>query len=101
MRMRNIDVVKTICNILDELKPLETLPNREELIQFVEDRPGHDYRYAIDCRRLQEELGWSTQETFVTGLRKTVEWYVSTLGREWVQTVSTDSFGSERRGLGR
>ena len=98
---RNIDVVKTICNILDEIKPLETLPNREKLIQFVEDRPGHDYRYAIDCRRLQEELGWSTRETFVTGLRKTVEWYVSTRGRDWVQTVSTDSCGSERRGLGR
>ena len=97
---RNIDVVKTICNILDELKPLETLPNREKLIQFVEDRPGHDYRYAIDCRRLQEELGWSTRETFVTGLRKTVEWYVSTRGRDWVQTVSTDSCGSAAKRIG-
>jgi dTDP-glucose 4,6-dehydratase len=98
---RNIDVVKAICNILDELKPLETLPNRETLIRFVEDRPGHDYRYAIDCRRLQEELGWSPRETFVTGLRKTVEWYVSICGQDWVQTVSTGSCGSERRGLGR
>ena len=98
---RNIDVVKAICNILDELKPLEALPNRETLIRFVEDRPGHDYRYAIDCRRLQEELGWSPRETFVTGLRKTVEWYVSICGQDWVQAVSTGSCGSERRGLGR
>ena len=98
---RNIDVVKAICNILDELKPLEALPNRETLIRFVEDRPGHDYRYAIDCRRLHEELGWSPRETFVTGLRKTVEWYVSICGQDWVQTVSTGSSGSERRGLGR
>ena len=93
--------MKTICNILDELKPLEILPNREELIQFVEDRPGHDYRYAIDCRRLQDELGWSTRETFVTGLRKTVQWSVSKRAQDWVQTVRTDSHGSERRGLGR
>ena len=98
---RNIDVVKTICTILDELKPLETMPHRENLIQFVEDRPGHDYRYAIDCHRLQEELGWSARETFVTGLRKTVKWYVSTHGRDWVQTVRTDSCSNERLGLGR
>ena len=96
----NIDVVKAICSILDKLKPLETLPNRESLIQFVEDRPGHDFRYAIDSRRLQEELGWSTRETFVTGLRKTVEWYLSTRGLDWVQIVRTDSCRSERRGLG-
>jgi dTDP-glucose 4,6-dehydratase len=98
---RNIDVVKTICTILDELKPLETMPHRENLIQFVEDRPGHDYRYAIDCHRLQEELGWSARETFVTGLRKTIEWYVSTRGRDWVQTIRTDSCSNERLGLGR
>ena len=98
---RNIDVVKSICNILDELNPLDTVPNREKLIQFVEDRPGHDYRYAIDCRRLEEELGWSPRETFATGLRKTVEWYVSDRGRDWVKTVHTESCSNERKGLGR
>ena len=69
---RNIDVVKSICNILDEVKPIDVVQNREPLIQFVEDRPGHDYRYAIDCRRLENELGWLPRETFASGLRKTV-----------------------------
>ena len=76
---QNIDVVKTICDLLDELKPR---PNKyAQLIQHVEDRPGHDMRYSIDCSKLQSELGWAPQETFESGLRKTVQWYLN----EWAK----------------
>jgi len=76
---QNIDVVTTICQILDELKP--TANQYAELIQHVEDRPGHDMRYAIDCRKLESELNWAPQETFESGLRKTVAWYLD----EWTK----------------
>ena len=76
---QNIDVVNTICELLDELKP--RLNQYVELIQHVEDRPGHDMRYSIDCSKLQSELGWAPQETFESGLRKTVRWYLD----EWVK----------------
>ncbi len=76
---QNIDVVRTICRILDELKP--RLNKYAELIQYVEDRPGHDMRYSIDCSKLQSELGWGPKETFKSGLRKTVQWYLS----EWAK----------------
>jgi len=71
---QNIDVVKMICQLLDELKP--GVKKYAELIQHVTDRPGHDMRYSIDCSKLQSELGWEPQETFESGLRKTVQWYL-------------------------
>jgi len=84
--IRNIDVVKQICNILEELYPSNTNPlirnskfatrNYESLITFVKDRPGHDFRYAIDAGKIQKQLGWTPNETFYTGLRKTIKWYV-------------------------
>jgi len=74
---QNIEVVKTICKILDELKPQSTGQKYETLITFVKDRPGHDLRYAIDAAKIEKELGWMPQETFETGIRKTVEWYLN------------------------
>jgi dTDP-glucose 4,6-dehydratase len=79
--MRNIDVVEAVCDLVDEIAPDQGLGSRRSLISFVEDRPGHDRRYAIDASRLTRDLGWTPSETFSSGLRKTVEWYV--VNRAW------------------
>jgi dTDP-glucose 4,6-dehydratase len=79
--MRNIDVVEAVCDLVDEIAPDQGLGSRRSLITFVEDRPGHDRRYAIDSSRLTRDLGWTPSETFSSGLRKTVEWYVA--NRAW------------------
>jgi dTDP-glucose 4,6-dehydratase len=79
--MRNIDVVEAICDLVDEMAPEGRAGSRRDLISFVEDRPGHDQRYAIDASKLTRELGWMPRETFETGLRKTVEWYLN--NRAW------------------
>ena len=84
----NIDVVTTICAILDELRPRGT-PHRE-LITFVTDRPGHDRRYAIDARRIERELGWRPRERFESGLKATVQWYLSNL--PWMQSVTSGAY---------
>ena len=94
--MRNIDVVGMICDILDELRPREKSSYRD-LITFVRDRPGHDMRYAIDCSKIERELGWLPTETFESGLRKTVEWYLS--NAEWWQAVRSGAYRGERLGL--
>lgn len=83
----NLEVVKGICQVLSELRPAR---NYESLIQFVADRPGHDRRYAIDMRKIRQELGWSPRESFSTGLRKTVAWYLE--HREWVEEVTCGSY---------
>jgi dTDP-glucose 4,6-dehydratase len=85
----NIDIVRGICRLLDELRPDPAGP-RERLITFVKDRPGHDRRYAIDASKLASELGWRPKETFETGLRKTVEWYLA--NAEWVQGVQSGAY---------
>ena len=85
----NIDIVRGICRLLDELRPDPAGP-RERLITFVKDRPGHDRRYAIDATKLCTELGWRPNETFETGLRKTVEWYLA--NSEWVQGVQSGAY---------
>ena len=85
----NIDIVRGICRLLDELRPDPAGP-RERLITFVKDRPGHDRRYAIDASKLATELGWRPKETFETGLRKTVEWYLA--NAEWVQGVQSGAY---------
>ena len=82
---QNIEVVKTICKILDELRPQANAKPYESLITFVKDRPGHDLRYAIDATKIGNELGWKPEETFETGIRKTVEWYLN--NSEWVNRV--------------
>jgi dTDP-glucose 4,6-dehydratase len=74
-------VVEAVCDLVDEIAPDQGLGSRRSLISFVEDRPGHDRRYAIDASRLTRDLGWTPSETFSSGLRKTVEWYV--VNRAW------------------
>ena len=97
---RNLEVVETICGLLDELVPLgsdRAQPRSyKELITFVKDRPGHDRRYAIDASKIQRELGWVPQETFETGLRKTVQWYLD--NREWWQRVLSGEYQLGRLG---
>jgi len=92
----NIDVVKTICQVLDELRPDKSgnFERYEQLITFVMDRPGHDRRYAIDAGKIQRELGWTPEETPESGIRKTVQWYLD--NTDWCQHVQD---GSYRRGL--
>lgn len=90
----NIDVVRSICRILDDLVPGNDAP-REQLIEFVTDRPGHDARYAIDATRLEDELGWRAQENFDSGLLKTVQWY---LDNSWWWQPLRDRYDGERLG---
>jgi dTDP-glucose 4,6-dehydratase len=87
---KNLDLVHTICSILDELRPDDPVVPHSELITFIKDRPGHDRRYAIDARKIERELGWKPRETFETGLRKTVEWYLA--NQDWVQGVTSGSY---------
>ena len=89
---QNIEVVKTICKILDELKPQDNGQAYASLITFVKDRPGHDLRYAIDATKIQNELGWTPTETFDTGIRKTVEWYLN--NQEWVAHIQSGEYQS-------
>lgn len=92
---QNIEVVHTICGLLDELSPSSRVPHTS-LITHVSDRPGHDLRYAIDASKIQCELGWTPQETFESGIRKTVEWYLDNL--EWCQRVQDGSYQRQRLG---
>ncbi len=94
---QNIEVVKTICKILDELKPQDSGQSYESLITFVKDRPGHDLRYAIDAAKIENELGWTPVETFETGIYKTVQWYLNNL--EWCRRVQDGSYQRERLGV--
>ena len=94
---QNIEVVKIICKILDELKPQDNNQPYETLITFVKDRPGHDLRYAIDASKIAKDLGWKPEETFETGIRKTVEWYLNNL--EWCRRVQDGSYQRERLGV--
>ena len=95
---KNIDVVRGICALLEELAPQKPagIERFEDLITFVKDRPGHDLRYAIDASKIERELGWVPQETFETGLRKTVQWYLNNL--EWCRRVQDGSYQRERLG---
>lgn len=106
---QNIEVVKTICAVLEELYPSENNPNIDSyscqpgnadsyaaLIKYVTDRPGHDMRYAIDASKIQRELGWTPQETFESGIRKTVQWYLD--NQAWCQRVQDGSYQRERLG---
>jgi len=96
--MANLDVVKIICGLLDEMVPDSPHKPHAGLINFVKDRPGHDRRYAIDAGKLQRELGWQPEETFETGIRKTIQWYLD--HREWTQRISSGEYRGERLGLG-
>jgi dTDP-glucose 4,6-dehydratase len=85
----NIDIVKVICSLLDEMKP-DAAGSYSRLITYVKDRPGHDRRYAIDARKIERELGWRPAETFDTGIRKTVRWYLDNTA--WVSAVQSGSY---------
>ncbi|MCX7712295.1 MAG: dTDP-glucose 4,6-dehydratase [Chthoniobacterales bacterium] len=88
--MKNLDVVERICGLLDEMKPRADGKSYREQIRFVKDRPGHDRRYAINASKIQREIGWKPKETFESGLRKTVEWYLNNM--EWVNEVRTGAY---------
>jgi dTDP-glucose 4,6-dehydratase len=96
---RNIDVVRGICHLLQDMVPASAQPAKpyESLIEFVKDRPGHDTRYAIDASKIERELGWRPQETFDSGLARTVRWYLD--NREWWQRVLDGSYRLRRAGL--
>jgi dTDP-glucose 4,6-dehydratase len=86
----NLDIVNTVCSLLDELRPRSDKKPYKEQITYVTDRPGHDRRYAIDARKLERELGWKPAETFDTGIRKTVQWYLD--NQAWVNNVLSGSY---------
>lgn len=88
--LTNIAVVEKICDLLDELQPLSDGGSRRDLITFVKDRPGHDRRYAIDFSKLETELGWQPEESFETGLRKTIDWYLK--NPDWIKRVQNGSY---------
>ena len=97
--MKNIDVVKTVCSILDELSPskIDDIDKYEQLIVYVTDRAGHDTRYAIDATKIANELSWTPDETFATGIRKTVEWYLE--NSVWCNRVKDGSYQGQRLGV--
>jgi dTDP-glucose 4,6-dehydratase len=94
---QNIDVVKTICAHLDEFVPESRYKPHSQLITFVTDRPGHDRRYAIDCTKLKTELGWKQEESFETGIKKTLKWFLE--NQTWVKQVLANKYSGERLGL--
>lgn len=95
---KNIDVVKTICGLLEELVPVKPtgVENYIDLITYVKDRPGHDARYAIDASKIAHELNWTPDETFESGIRKTVEWYLD--NKTWWKRVQDGSYAGQRLG---
>ena len=93
----NLEVVKTVCALLDELAPDSPHAPHESLITFVTDRPGHDRRYAIDAGKIERDLGWVPQETLETGLKNTVRWYLE--NQEWCEAVLSRGYGGERLGI--
>jgi dTDP-glucose 4,6-dehydratase len=94
--VRNIDVVHAICDLLDEIVPANSGPRRA-LVSYVTDRPGHDARYAIDASKISADLGWTPSETFASGLRRTVEWYLANEG--WWRAIQDGSYAGQRLGL--
>lgn len=96
-QLTNLELVENICNILDMLKPKEK--SYKEQIEFVRDRPGHDYRYAIDISKIQTELEWYPHESFDSGLMKTISWYIE--NQEWCDNVCFDTYDGQRLGLGK
>src|SRR5690606_34882387 len=93
---QNIEVVRAICKLLDELHPQSPVVPHEQLITFVKDRPGHDRRYAIDASKIKQDLGWVPEESFETGLRKTVQWYLD--NEQWWQRVLSGDYRLQRLG---
>ena len=95
--MKNIDVVNVICDTLNELTSDGKKTNYHDQITYVTDRPGHDFRYAIDASKIERELGWKPKETFETGIRRTVTWYTENM--DWVEAVTGKNYTFERLGV--
>ena len=95
--IRNIDVVTTICDLLNEISPSENGSSYADLITYVKDRPGHDFRYAIDAGKIQNDLGWSPKESFETGIRKTIHWYLD--NQDWWRAIQDNTYRQERLGV--
>ncbi len=95
--VKNIDIVQSICSLLDELKPLKNSKKYSSLMTFVQDRPGHDFRYAIDSTKIQKNLNWKPKENFKTGLDKTVKWYIE--NETWWRKIQNLKYSQERLGL--
>ena len=95
--IKNIDVVTIICSLLDEISPRENESSYSDLITFVKDRPGHDFRYAIDAGKIRNDLGWSPNESFETGIRKTIHWYLD--NQNWWKAIQNNNYRQERLGV--
>ncbi len=95
--MKNIDVVRQLIDIVQELAPQTGGRDPEDIITFVKDRPGHDWRYAIDCSKIERELGWMPGETFASGLRETVQWYLD--NEAWIGAIEDGSYQGQRLGV--
>ena len=95
--IQNIEIVNTICSILDEIKPSENGNSYTDLITYVKDRPGHDFRYAIDSSKLKNKLNWSPNETFESGIKKTINWYLE--NQSWWQDIQNNTYQQERLGV--
>ncbi len=95
--IRNIDLVHQICAVLDELRPPAEGRSRRELIAFVADRPGHDRRYAVNCQKITEELGWHPRQDFASGLRATISWYLA--HQDWCAEIQANKYQRDRLGL--
>ncbi|MDC0646028.1 dTDP-glucose 4,6-dehydratase [bacterium] len=93
----NIDVVKTICSLLNRISPKEDGSQYEDLISYVTDRPGHDFRYAIDATKIKRELGWEPNESFDSGIQKTIQWYLD--NSSWWRAIQDKSYQQERLGV--
>ncbi len=93
----NIEIVKTICQLLDKVRPQASNESYENLITYVDDRPGHDLRYAIDSTKIKNELGWMPDETFESGIRKTLQWYLDNI--EWCKQVTNKNYNRNRLGV--
>jgi len=94
--IKNIDIVNTICTILDDLQPSDNGKSYSELITFVKDRPGHDFRYAIDSTKIQKSLGWKPKESFSTGIKKTIQWYLE--NESWWRSIQEKKYNQHRLG---
>ena len=95
--IKNIDVIQIVCAVLDEILPRDNGLVYSELIHYVTDRPGHDFRYAIDATKIEKELGWSPMESFETGVRKTIQWYLD--NRTWWKSIQDNTYRQERLGV--
>ena len=95
--IKNIQIVEVICDVLNDIYPAGSGKSYHELITFVKDRPGHDFRYAIDASKLKKEIGWEPKESFNTGIQKTIEWYLK--NEEWWKTIQENTYKQERLGI--